>query len=194
MNREESTSASGAVGNGSQRSSVADRAARVAIATLLLILVMTALLLGSSLLCSASPDSTSCPVSDLVTDLNRNWSAVTAIQVACVLVVVFKIVTQKSSSRLSSVFAMLVLSASPILAQTVSDLWASQLGCYVTEHGTYTRSVPYDQRGCRMGDWDLDPLLHALHMAIFGVILTWPFIVISVANGVSLFFTRANRK
>ncbi|MGH6713198.1 MAG: hypothetical protein ACREEK_30105 [Bradyrhizobium sp.] len=118
----------------------------------------------------------------------------TTIQVACVLVVVFKIVTQKSSNRLSSVLALLVLGVSPILVQAISDFWATQLGCYPTEHGTYTRSVPYDRRGCRMGDWELDPLLHPMHMAIFGIILTWPFFVISLVDGVSLLFARVNRK
>ncbi len=193
MNKE-SPSASGPVGNEPQPGRVADRAGRVAMAILLLITVTTALLLGWSLHCSTSAAGTNCPVSSLVTELTRNWSAVTIIQAACVLAVIVKIVTQKSTSRLSSVLAMLVLGVSPILVQAISDFGATQLGCYPTEHGTYTRAVPDDHRGCRMGDWELDPLLHPLHMAIFGIILTWPFFVIAVVDGLALLFTRANRK
>jgi len=79
--------------------------------------------------------------------------------------------------------AMFVIGFGPVLANILSDIVASPLGCYVNEHAAYTRSAlpsGYDSRGCALGSVEIGPLLHTLHMLIFAFLLTWPLGLVSL--------------
>jgi hypothetical protein len=83
---------------------------------------------------------------------------------------------QRSGPRIF--FAILALLAIlPVGLNILSEVIASANGCYVNEHGTYTRGAgaSYDKLGCRIGALEAGSLLHAMHVAILGFIATWVY-------------------
>ena len=83
---------------------------------------------------------------------------------------------QRSGPRIF--FAILVILATlPAGLNILSEVIASANGCYVTEHGTYTKAAgaSFDTRGCSIGGVEAGSLLHAMHMAILVSIATWVY-------------------
>jgi len=159
-----------------------DRIAAFALAILVIVAVGCLLLFALWTQCSALPHDDICSSSFFI-QLTRNWSAVTALQAVCTSAIVCSILTSRRHRSLRSAIFSLLIGASPMLASVISSTWASSLGCYVNEHGAYTRNENFDQLGCIMWGTEVGSLIHALHMTVFGFFISWPFLVIGLAQG-----------
>lgn len=66
---------------------------------------------------------------------------------------------------------MTILATIPFLSSFASTALAGALGCSVNEHSA---------KGCVLGGWDLNSLIHGLHLFIFAVVFTWPAALVAL--------------
>jgi hypothetical protein len=97
--------------------------------------------------------------------------------------------------------ATLVIGLLPIISNLLVEFVAPQLGCLVIEHGAYTRLVPPEQYyggdlkpGCTLGGVDIGPALHAMHLFIYGIVFTWPILIVSLILWLALLVTWPPRR
>ena len=87
----------------------------------------------------------------------------------------------------------------PIISSLLVELIAPQLGCLVIEHGAYTRgaSYPHDNGdlslGCFFSGVNVGPVLHAMHLFMFAILITWPLLIASVVLWAKLLVSRRRR-
>lgn len=81
----------------------------------------------------------------------------------------------------------------PLVASLAAGGIAGELGCYVTEHGTYSRIDDNHVRQCLLGAIDLGPLLHAAHLSGIFLVASWPLAPVAVLLSVHLAFRRRAR-
>lgn len=105
---------------------------------------------------------------------------------------------QRRSRRrlLWGAIATLVIGLLPFISSLLVLLIAPQLGCLVIEHGAYTRGPSFGDDpgdltlGCIIGGVDVGPALHAMHLFIFAIFFTWPFLLMSLVLWVLLLIER----
>lgn len=123
--------------------------------------------------------------------LQNSWGFVQLVQLAWLAIMIYwiarKLKQRKAEEaglvRLPVWAAILtfIIGAGPMLSNILADAIAAKLGCYVNEHGAYTRGITDTYAGfCMAGKLDVGPLLHTMHMLIMAFLLTWPILLISV--------------
>lgn len=130
--------------------------------------------------------------------LARNWSVMLAVQFGWLaLAAVWLAAKVKQAHRpLSTRFILvgLALGLAPLVANILSTEIAGWFGCFVNEHGAYTRGktlLDYDEMGCRAGGWEIGASLHSMHMSIFAVLFTWPLALVAILAGLAALVGRS---
>lgn len=92
----------------------------------------------------------------------------------------------------------LLIGISPFLSSLLAEAIAWPLGCAVIEHGAYTRAtIPHEfgyyglSQGCKLGSVEIGPILHFMHLFIFAVLITWPFLLTSLVFWALYIFRRS---
>lgn len=101
---------------------------------------------------------------------------------------------QRSRNRLLAwAVVTLLVGLAPIFSSLLVEIIAPSLGCLVIEHGAYTKLTHPEEYygsnlrpGCFVAGANIGPALHAMHLFIFAILITWPAIIASMALWIKL--------